>query len=97
MIKDKTDKKTTPTMRQYYRFHLMVRSDSDHLHKCGELFQQYLVDQWAKIESDDLCYLKKHQLRIDRASSTKFLSAADFFIIKRFNDNKFVNVSSKAT
>ena len=60
----------TDTMLQFYKFHLMVREDStkNHLHRCGELFQMYLVDQFAKIEAERINYIKHHQqeLRADQ-------------------------------
>ena len=58
------------TLLQFYKFHLMVREDAtkNHLHRCGELFQMYLVDQFAKIEAERINYIKHHQeeLRADQ-------------------------------
>lgn len=60
-----TNKKVT-TMR-YYSHRLMYRNDDHSLHLYGNLFHQYIVDQYAKIEHERLKYLKLNQdkLRVE--------------------------------
>lgn len=52
---------------QFYSHRIMVRGEENHLLKCRDLFQQYLTDMYAKIESERLLYIKNHQpeLRVD--------------------------------
>ena len=51
--------------REFYASFAMIRDEaeghSNHLHRFGKLFQQYLVDQYAKVESTALSYMK-HEL-----------------------------------
>ena len=50
------------TATEYYAFHLRYRPGHFNLIARGQsLFQQLLVDAFAKIESDRLCYLRQHQ------------------------------------
>ena len=43
-IKAKAKKEASDTTLQFYKFHLMFRENSqNHLHRCRELFQQYVV------------------------------------------------------
>ena len=56
------------TTCQFYKYHLMVRENSfNHLHRCRELFQQFITDQYAKIDTERLGFIRNHQekLRID--------------------------------
>ena len=56
------------TAMEFYTYHLMLRpGSSDHLFLEGDLFHQYLVDMYAKIESERLAYIVSHQkeLRVD--------------------------------
>ena len=45
----------------------MIRDPINHLHKAGDLFLQYIVDMYVKMESERLLYIKLHQkeLRAD--------------------------------
>ena len=36
------------TALEFYCYHLMIRSGSNHLHLSGRLFHQYIVDMYAK-------------------------------------------------
>ena len=45
---------------QFYSYRLQIR-DGDWLQYAGRLYQQYIVDQYAKIEQDRLNYLRLHQ------------------------------------
>ncbi|XP_043216968.1 uncharacterized protein LOC122379102 [Amphibalanus amphitrite] len=50
------------TATEYYAFHMRYRPGHFNLIARGQsLFQQLLVDAFAKIESDRLCYLRQHQ------------------------------------
>lgn len=58
------------TMRQFVAHRLMIRKinlRTNPLHLCGRLTQQYVVDQYAKIESNNLSYIRTNQsaLRAD--------------------------------
>ena len=53
---------------EFYAYHLMLRQESsDHLFRERDLFHQYLVDMYAKIESERLAYIVSHrnELRVD--------------------------------
>ncbi|GBP88778.1 hypothetical protein EVAR_100700_1 [Eumeta japonica] len=53
---EETNKKTS-TMN-YYSYRLMIRQDAEnHLLKCRQLFHQYIVDMYAKIETERLPYI----------------------------------------
>lgn len=48
--------------RQYYAFKLMMRQNTfNPLHYARKLYQQYIVDQWAKVEQDKFNYYYTHQ------------------------------------
>jgi len=51
---------------QFYFYRLQIR-DSDWLHNARRLYQQYIIDQYVKIEQNHLNYLKLNQatLRTD--------------------------------
>jgi len=57
---------------QYYSFHLMYRKPLDaempdvnhHLHLFGTLFQQYIVDMYAKVEQARLNYIRFNQKKL---------------------------------
>jgi hypothetical protein len=55
--------------RQFYAYRLQIRPISEedprcYLWMCGRLAHQYVVDQYAKIESERLNFLRKNQRRI---------------------------------
>ena len=53
---------------KYYAYMIMVRAnESNHLHKTRGLFQQFLVDMYAKIETERMDYIRNNQplLRAD--------------------------------
>ena len=60
------------TMSQYYSYHLMVR-DGNYLLTAKRLFQQFLVDMYAKIETERLQFLRREQqsLRVDNYNSLR--------------------------
>ena len=62
------------TMMQFYGHIFALRRDPNHppppdspdyvysyLHRCGKLFQQYAVDMWLKMESNNLHYIRNNQ------------------------------------
>jgi len=53
-------KRERVTTMQFYSYRLQIR-DGDWLHNAGRLYQQYIVDQYAKIEQNRLNYLKLNQ------------------------------------
>lgn len=50
----------TVSCKQFYSYRLMIR-DNNYLLKFGNLLNQYLVDMYAKIESERLLYVSKYQ------------------------------------
>lgn len=53
------------TPSEYYRYRLMTRPNQESLiHYGGRLFQQYVVDQYAKIENQRLTYLRLNQKKL---------------------------------
>src|SRR3990170_7150158 len=61
-----TAKRERVTTMQFYSYRLQIRNE-DWLQKAGRLYQQYIVDQYAKIEQNRLNYLRLNQtsLRIE--------------------------------
>lgn len=50
------------TVMEYYKFRLMCRPSSNHLlHLYGNLFHQYIVDMYAKLEENRLSYIRHNQ------------------------------------
>lgn len=49
----------TVSCKQFYSYRLMIR-ENNFLLKYGHLLNQYLVDMYAKIESERLLYVKKN-------------------------------------
>ena len=59
------------SVNDFYVFHLMVRSSSfNTLHRCGRLYQEYLCDQYSKIEGARLKFIRGNQdtLRVEQYS-----------------------------
>jgi Helitron helicase-like domain at N-terminus len=55
----------TITLKQFYAFRIMQRVDEFSLiHRGKRLFQEYLVDQYAKIETSRLDFLRHNQATI---------------------------------
>ncbi|PIC14437.1 hypothetical protein B9Z55_026756 [Caenorhabditis nigoni] len=53
--------KTNVTMREFYSYHLHVRSSFSPLFRGGKLFQQYVVDVWTRVEQNRLNYIRNNQ------------------------------------
>lgn len=52
----------------FYAYRIMIREkQTNHILKCGKLFHQYIVDMYAKIESERLLYIRlnQKQLRVE--------------------------------
>jgi hypothetical protein len=58
LIENRERKNVTPM--QFYSYRLQIR-DGNWLHYAGRLYQQYIVDQYAKIEQERLNYLRLNQ------------------------------------
>lgn len=69
-----SDNEGEPTAKRvssmhFYAYRIMIRAkQSNHILRCGKLFHQFIVDMYAKTESERLWYLRKHQLQL-RADS----------------------------
>ncbi|GFW83292.1 helitron_like_N domain-containing protein [Trichonephila clavipes] len=49
----------------FYAYRLMIRSNEDNnIFRCRQLFHQYIVDMYAKIESERLRYIKFNQAKL---------------------------------
>ena len=49
----------------FYAYMLMIRRDNpNHLLQCRDLFHQFLVDMYAKVETERLIYLRTHQRQL---------------------------------
>ena len=55
-----SSRRTRVTPMQFYSYRLQIR-DGDWLQHAGRLYQQYVVDQYAKIEQERLNYLRLNQ------------------------------------
>ena len=56
----------------------MFRENSqNHLHRCRELFQQYVVDQWAKVESERLNFVRMQQSKLRQDKYVRVIHAED--------------------
>ena len=55
------------SMREFYAYKLAIRAGFDPVLESSKLTQQYVVDQWVKIEHQRLQYLRENQrqLRVD--------------------------------
>ena len=49
----------------YYSYRLMIRQNADnYILKCRQLFHQYVVDMYAKIETERRLYIRLHQSKL---------------------------------
>lgn len=49
----------------FYSYRLMIRENVDnHILKCRQLFHQYIVDMYAKIETERLLYIRLNQAQL---------------------------------
>ncbi|CAH0555040.1 unnamed protein product [Brassicogethes aeneus] len=60
---EETDKKVSAM--KYYSYRLMIRDNiENHILKCRQLFHQYIVDMYAKIETERLLYIRLNQTKL---------------------------------
>lgn len=52
------------SIRKYYRYRLMFRDGRHCLHLYGKLFQQYIIDMYAKVEQERLNYIRHNQSKM---------------------------------
>ena len=70
----------------YYSYRLMMRQDEEnYILKCRELFHQFVVDMYAKIESERLLYIRLNQTKL---RSEQYIHLRDAVI----NDGNTTNV-----
>ncbi|XP_075449145.1 uncharacterized protein LOC142490614 [Ascaphus truei] len=65
----KANTNKTVSAMDFYAYRLMIRDASqNHILHCRQLFHQFIVDMYAKIESERLLYIRLHQkkLRVDQ-------------------------------
>ncbi|UYV67664.1 hypothetical protein LAZ67_5001520 [Cordylochernes scorpioides] len=49
----------------FYAYRIMIRAqESNHILKCRQLFQQFIVDMYAKVESERLNYIRFNQSKL---------------------------------
>ena len=59
---DQTTRSPWVSQRCYYAYRLHPRIlEPDTIFRCGRLFQQYVVDAWASIETSNLFWIHTHQ------------------------------------
>ena len=73
-------KRTSLTLLDFYRYRLAIREFYDPIknkicnwsiiHHAAKLFQQYIVDAWCKVESNNLNFIRQNQnkLRVEMYS-----------------------------
>ncbi|XP_017474280.1 PREDICTED: uncharacterized protein LOC108364908 [Rhagoletis zephyria] len=67
MKNTQTDEETNKKVSDmnYYSYRLMIRQDTEnHILKCRQLFHQYIVDMYAKIETERLLYIRLNQTEL---------------------------------
>ncbi|GFW37129.1 helitron_like_N domain-containing protein [Trichonephila clavipes] len=49
----------------YYAYRVLIRENADnHILKCTQLFHQYVVDMYAKMEGERLLYIRLNQVKL---------------------------------
>jgi len=70
----------------YYSYRLMIWQDEDnYILKCHQLFHQYIVDMYAKIESEHLLFIRLNQTKL---CSEQYIHLQDAVV----NDSNTTNV-----
>lgn len=50
---------------KYYAYRMMIRSrQTNHILRCRQLFHQFIVDMYAKIESERLLFIRLNQQKL---------------------------------
>ena len=65
-INQQTEKNEQCSPMQYYKYQIMPQTGETFnvIHRMGRLFQQYIVDMYAKIELERLNYIRNHQTQL---------------------------------
>ena len=58
------EKTKSVSCKDFYAYHFMIRDGFNHLHRFGRLTCQLMVDMFAKIEAERLCFIKKNQSKL---------------------------------
>ena len=62
-IGERTNKKVSAM--NYYLYRLMISQNAEnHILKCRQLFHQYIVDMYAKIETERFLYIRLNQTEL---------------------------------
>ena len=66
MYKSANRKNEQCSLMQYYKYRIMPQAGETFnvIHRMGRLFQQYIVDMYAKIELERLNYIRNHQTHL---------------------------------
>ena len=81
---EETNKKCSAM--NYYSYRLMIRENEDnHILKCRQLFHQFVVDMYAKIETERLIFIRLNQAKL---RSEEYIHLQDAVI----NDGNTTNV-----
>ncbi|PIC42015.1 hypothetical protein B9Z55_009226 [Caenorhabditis nigoni] len=63
-------KRQNVTMMEFYSYNLHVRNSFHPFFRAGKLFQQYVVDVWARVEQNRLNFLRQNQAQLRVESMT---------------------------
>ena len=55
---------TEVTLKSFVQYMFQKRPEPNVLHKAGRLFQQYLVDQYLRVEHENLLFIRQHQTEL---------------------------------
>ena len=67
--------KKTISLLQYMWYHIMTRYNRNFLHDRQKLYQQYIIDQYAKVESNPLQYILLNQNNLPCETYQKVVNA----------------------
>ena len=57
----KGDRRSRCSTMDFYSYRLMIRKEFSHLHRARDLFQQFIVDIYSKVESERLSFIRYNQ------------------------------------
>ena len=60
---------------QYVQYHIMTRYNRNFLHDGGKLYQKWIIDQYAKVESNCLQYILLNQNNLRCEAYKKVVNA----------------------
>ena len=55
---------TGVTLKSFVQYMLQKRPEPNVLHRAGRLFQQYVVDQYLRVEHENLLFIRQHQAEL---------------------------------